>query len=81
MAELWGLIQSAGVPGALFVFIWLGMSGRVTWGRELTRCEEIAETRLREMRTERDKWRDLALENTTLAGKLANRVPPATEVS
>lgn len=79
MSELWEFLRSGGVPAALFVFIWLGMTGRVAWGRELTRCEETGDARLRDMRSERDKWRDLALQNTALAGRLTTLVPPAHE--
>lgn len=76
VVDLYDFIVRAGVPGVLLAFIYAAISGRVVFGRELKSCEDRTRERVAELRDERDKWRELALESTQLAGKLSTVVPP-----
>jgi hypothetical protein len=68
LQELLGLIPEAGATGLLVYYIVANWKGWIVPKRELD-----AETaRRKEVERERNDWRELALQGTNLADKLAN---------
>lgn len=63
------LIQRAGPTGLLLLFIWLLMTGRLVWRRELDRAE--GETK--NAKADADEWKLMAMRGTDLAEFLGKK--------
>jgi hypothetical protein len=71
--QLLDTITKGGLLGALLYFIWAASTRRVCFGYQLREAEERLKTqredyekRLAKYETERDQWRDLALQGREL---------------
>jgi hypothetical protein len=81
VAQIWEFLQAGGLPAALFVFIWAGLTKRIRYGYQFDELQQERERERTELIRDRDRWRDIALGGTHLAGQLAPLVPPASERS
>lgn len=62
LPSTWGIVQTGGIAGILFLGLYLVFSGRIPTKQQLTQINE----QLNEMTADRDFWRNLALRGTSL---------------
>lgn len=62
LPSAWGIVQTGGIAGILFLGLYLVFSGRIPTKQQLTQLN----TQLDEMTADRDFWRGLALKGTNL---------------
>jgi hypothetical protein len=70
LVDAWPYIRDAGLLGALFTALWSGQRGAWVFRWVLDEREAIWCSRLKDMTTDRDGWRDVALDGAK-AAKLA----------
>lgn len=62
LPSAWGVVQTGGIAGVLFLGLYLVFSGRIPTKQQLSQMNE----QLTDMTADRDFWRNLALRGTNL---------------
>lgn len=62
LPSIWGIVQTGGIAGVLFLGLYLVFSGRIPTKQQLTQMDG----QLHDMTADRDFWRNLALRGTSL---------------